>query len=156
MAESAAYRLLVRPALPPDLDEISAIFTAGRGMLSFLPRLHGPDDDRAFLEKAVGSALASFVALRDDAIAGFIVTQTGWVEHLYVAPDHFRCGIGSALLRTAMAEQPELRLWTFQKNDAARRFYERHAFRPLLFTDGTENEEREPDVLYHWISTATG
>ena len=43
---------------------------------------------------------------------------------------------------------PVLRLYTFQSNEGARRFYERHGFAAVAFGDGSDNEEREPDVRY--------
>jgi len=42
-----------------------------------------------------------------------------------------------------------LELYTFARNEGARRFYERHGFRAIAF--GQENEENEPDVLYEWV-----
>ena len=41
-----------------------------------------------------------------------------------------------------------MRLYAFQQNEAARRFYERHGFVAIAFGDGSTNEERCPDVLY--------
>jgi hypothetical protein len=43
------------------------------------------------------------------------------------------------------------RLWTFRRNEDARRFYERLGFCVVELTDGSGNEEREPDVLYAWV-----
>jgi hypothetical protein len=43
-----------------------------------------------------------------------------------------------------------LRLYAFQRNRHARAFYEARGFAPVSFSDGTGNEEREPDVLYQW------
>jgi GNAT superfamily N-acetyltransferase len=43
-----------------------------------------------------------------------------------------------------------LELWTFQVNAPARRFYERNGFVAVELTDGTGNEEREPDMRYRW------
>jgi ribosomal protein S18 acetylase RimI-like enzyme len=57
------------------------------------------------------------------------------------------------LLEHAKAESPEgLYLWVFQKNEGARRFYERHGFRLAELTDGAGNMEREPDARYEWTS----
>jgi len=54
-------------------------------------------------------------------------------------------------VRHAQARRPAgLELWTFQVNDGARRFYERHGFRAVEVTDGAGNEERQPDVRYAW------
>jgi len=48
-----------------------------------------------------------------------------------------------------------VRLWVFQKNLDARRFYERHEFRLERLTDGSSNMEREPDALYAWLPERT-
>ncbi len=50
----------------------------------------------------------------------------------------------------AKAASTSLQLWTFQKNTSARRFYEARGFVVIEETDGSTNEEREPDVLYRW------
>ena len=42
------------------------------------------------------------------------------------------------------------RLWVFQRNVGAREFYEQHGFPLVELTDGSGNEEREPDALYEW------
>jgi ribosomal protein S18 acetylase RimI-like enzyme len=53
------------------------------------------------------------------------------------------------LLRHALSSlQPPVRLYTFQQNTGAPRFYERFGFKAVQFTDRSENEERCPDVLY--------
>jgi hypothetical protein len=41
-------------------------------------------------------------------------------------------------------------LWTFQANERARRFYERHGLRAAEFGDGSGNEEGVADVRYEW------
>jgi GNAT superfamily N-acetyltransferase len=75
-----------------------------------------------------------------------------WIHHLYVAEDQVGRGFGSVLLDFALAGPQRLdravRLWTFQANSGARRFYERRGFVPIEFTDGRNNIERCPDVLY--------
>jgi ribosomal protein S18 acetylase RimI-like enzyme len=45
-----------------------------------------------------------------------------------------------------------IRLHTLQENVEARQFYEKHGFQILKLTDGSENEENCPDVLYEWRS----
>ncbi len=57
-------------------------------------------------------------------------------------------GIGALLLSHALrALARPIRLYTFQANLGARRFYERHGFIAIEFTQGQANEERCPDVL---------
>jgi ribosomal protein S18 acetylase RimI-like enzyme len=63
-------------------------------------------------------------------------------------------GVGTALLDHMKSLRPErLELWVFQKNDGARRFYERNGFQLVRLTKGAENMEQEPDALYEWRST---
>ena len=91
-------------------------------------------------------------------MVGFTAYLDCWLNQLYVTPSEQNNGIGSTLLRavktahkSVMANTP-LQLWTFQANAGARRFYERHSFVAVEFTDGSGNEEREPDVRYEWLS----
>jgi hypothetical protein len=37
----------------------------------------------------------------------------------------------------------------------ARRFYQQHGFVPAEFTDGSGNEEREPDIRFRWQTSPT-
>jgi len=54
-------------------------------------------------------------------------------------------------LTLAKRERPGgLRLWTFESNTGAQRFYERHGFVATDRTDGRNNEEGAPDILYVW------
>jgi GNAT superfamily N-acetyltransferase len=91
----------------------------------------------------------------DAAPVGFMALQDDWVDQLYLDPAHWRRGIGSSLIGLAKSRAPgRLQLWCFQVNLRARIFYEAHGFTPERFTDGTDNEEREPDVLYAWQDTS--
>ena len=75
-----------------------------------------------------------------------------WLMQLYVKPGWTGRGIGTNLLREALADAafatPVLRLYTFSRNEGARRFYERHGFVAVAFGDGSGNQEGEPDVRY--------
>ena len=87
-----------------------------------------------------------------DTIPGSIALHDGWVQQLYLAPAHYRQGIGTALLATAKHHGPTgLRLFCFQRNSRARAFYEANGFTAVRFSDGSDNEEREPDIEYLWV-----
>ncbi len=76
-----------------------------------------------------------------------------WITQLFISPAHVDQSIGTLLLSHARATLPvPVRLWCFQRNVRARRFYERHGFQAIHFTDGRANEERLPDVLYERAS----
>jgi ribosomal protein S18 acetylase RimI-like enzyme len=149
---SAASRLTIRRATSADADDVARVFTASFGTLTFLPVLHAPDEDRAFIGDVVLVKHEVLVAEEDGEIVGFVAMAHGnWVEHLYVDPDRRRRGIGSALLDRAKARMPAgFELWVFQQNDAARRFYEKHGLRVVELTDGRDNDEKTPDARYEW------
>ncbi len=95
-----------------------------------------------------------WIAEEGEAFVGFIAFSPSWIDHLYVRPDRWSRGIGRRLAGMAMQDGAPRRLWTFQRNTRARRFYERLGFAVERFTDGAENMEREPDVLYVWPGRA--
>ena len=89
------------------------------------------------------------VAETNGEISGFLAVHGVMVEHLYVRPDLLRRGIGSALLQRAKERLPSgFRLWVFQENVPARRFYERHGLRLVEgpMAGGTRNERRMPST----------
>jgi len=74
---------------------------------------------------------------------------TSWITQMAVDPRLVGMGIGSLLLAQAVRTMSlPIRLYTFQANLGARRFYSRHGFVAVEFADGRANEERCPDVLY--------
>ncbi|MEF2072172.1 GNAT family N-acetyltransferase [Consotaella aegiceratis] len=130
--------------------------TAFDGRLPWLSGLHTAEDDRAFFRHVVFAECALWGAFDDGQLAGFIAFRTGWIEQLYVLPAMQGCGIGRKLLQIAQDASSELSLWTFQKNAGARRFYETNGFEAAETTDGSGNEEREPDIRYVWLKGESG
>ena len=116
---------------------------------SIPPGVHDDDDVRGHFASHIVEDCELWVAEQDGALAGILVLDGEFVDQLYVEPGLTGRGIGSALLAVAKRERPQgLRLWTFQTNTGARRFYVRHGFVEVRRTDGRDNEERAPDVLY--------
>ncbi|WP_421726281.1 GNAT family N-acetyltransferase [Bauldia sp.] len=136
-----------------DMDRAAIVLrTAFDDALPWLSGLHTPEEDRAFFRNRVFVDDEVWGAI-DGEIIGIIAFREGWIDQLYVLPGRQREGVGEKLLQVAKSTWPSLKLWTFQKNRAARDFYEKHGFAPEEMTDGSGNEEREPDVLYAWRRT---
>ena len=118
--------------------------------------VHDDDEVRGYFASHIVEDCELWVAEDDDALAGILVLDGEFIDQLYVEPDRTGRGIGSALLAVAKRERPQgLRLWAFQTNMGARRFYERHGFVEVRRTDGRENEERAPDVLFAYRTGAS-
>jgi ribosomal protein S18 acetylase RimI-like enzyme len=144
--------MLLRLARTGEADTIADVFIASFRGLTFLPILHTDDEIRNWIRTEMVPAHEVLVAEADDRLVGFAALANDLLGHLYVHPEAQNQGIGSALLESAKERRPEgFRLWVFQKNEGARRLYERHGFRLVELTDGSGNEEREPDALYEWL-----
>jgi ribosomal protein S18 acetylase RimI-like enzyme len=148
---------MLRRARPEDAAVLAAILRAAmRGAMPSLPELHTPDDDHRFLSEVVLPNEEVWVAEVDDAPVGFLALGSrggvDFLQHLYVAPQYQRRGLGTELVGRAKERRPRgFRLWVFQGNTGARHFYEHHGLRLIEVTDGSGNEEREPDALYEWV-----
>ena len=116
------------------------------------PPVHDDDDVRAWFASHVVRDTELWLAVDPAGTpVGLVVLNGPWVDQLYVEPTMTGRGIGGALVRLAKRERPDaLRLWTFASNTRAQRFYERHGFVATRRTDGRDNEERTPDILYVW------
>ena len=136
------------------LDDMEATARVHRSAfddaLPWLAGLHTPEEDRWFYRERVFTTCEVWGAFSAEALVGIVAFRPGWIDQLYVLPAAQRGGIGTALLRVAQDAHDSLSLWTFQRNTPARRFYEARGFRPIHETDGVDNEEEEPDVLYLW------
>ena len=141
----------IEAAAATDADAVAAVFRAARdAAMPWLPVLHGEAEDRRFFAGVIAGCEV-LVVRREGHVVAFVALGDELVEHLYVRPDAQRAGIGSALLEAAKGRRPHgLRLWTFERNQGARAFYARHGFTEVRFTDGSGNEERQPDVLLAW------
>lgn len=142
----------IRSAREDDAVAIAqAHIEARRVAMPWLPIIHTFEETVSFFRDFVIPNQIVLVAEAEEGVVGFIAIEGAYVEHLYVAPSHQGIGIGDALLNRAKELRPNgLMLWTFEGNHRARAFYEKRGFAAVEFTDGSRNEERTPDVRYHW------
>ncbi len=151
----------LRPASAKDAVRIAELLIVTRAaFMSYAPSVHTDDDVRAFVGEVLVPGGGVTVAEVNGRVVGGMATafdgEASWINQMAVDPALVGNGIGSVLLARAMQTlQPPIRLYAFQANGGARRFYERHGFTATQFTDGEANEERCPDVLYELASPKT-
>jgi GNAT superfamily N-acetyltransferase len=147
--------LTLRRATIEDADAIARVFSSSYRLLTFLPALHTPAEDRRFIGDVILRQCEVVLAEDAGGIVAFLALQGAEVRLLYTRPDRIGEGAGTLLIEAAKASGvPALELWCFQANARARRFYEARGFRAVRFTDGVHNKERTPDVRYRWERAA--
>jgi len=148
-------QVVFRPGIVDDAESITHLFDASRrddATAMPLP-VHPPETFLAFFSEILRGDAQVWVAESPvtASVVGFVVLQDDWVHSLYVHPQHTGHGVGSTLLDLAKVQRPAgLRLYVFESNLRARAFYERHGLVAVGRSDGTMNEEREPDLTMLW------
>lgn len=147
--------ITIRPANAQDAARITEILINSRA--TYLPFAISPHTDAA-MHQWVGEQLLPraecFVAQDEQGtLLGILALQSdatgNWIDQLYLCPEHVGQGIGKQLLQLAIERLSlPIRLYTFQQNFGARRFYERYGFQAIAWSNGAANEERCADVLY--------
>ena len=145
----------LRPARSGDAPAIVAVFQAPRRVgLPYLPVLHTDAEDHPILAMRVAQG---GVTVAEDRRRDGRVPRSPTVASSSTSTSlRTTSGAGSAptLLSAAQAARPAgLQLWVFQRNAAAIAFDEARGFAIVESTDGTRNDEGEPD---HRMALAYG
>lgn len=146
--------LALRTATSIDASAVADVLIQSRAAyLPFAPSAHPPDEVRTWVAERLIPTGAVTVAQHQSQVVGVLaisrIQEVSWINQLYLRPGWVGQGIGTRLLEHAHRLLPRpIRLYTFQANVGARRFYERNGYLAIEFTDGQTNEERCPDVLY--------
>ena len=144
----------IRPARKDDAAGIADVYLASFAATYEFPRAHADADTRRWIAEDLLETREVWVATAgtEGAIVAMVALSDDMIDQLNVAPGWTGQGIGSRLIGLAQSRRPNgLDLYTFQVNRGARRFYERHGFVEVGLSDGSQNEERQPDVRYAWM-----
>lgn len=144
--------ITIRRGTVDDAAAAADVFiTSRRAAFPRIPRsVHTDEDVRAWFASVVMVERETWLAELEGRLVGVMVIRGAFIDQLYVRPEAQRRGVGARLLAQAKRGRARLRLYTFEANEPARDFYEKHGFKAVAFGDGTGNEEGAPDVLYEW------
>ena len=90
-----------------------------------------------------------YVAEVDECPVGTVTVDNEFLRQLYVLPEHWGDGVGTALLERGLERMRErgatrAKLWTLQGNEPGRRFYERRGW---TLTDETRVVPYPPNPI---------
>lgn len=149
----AEDHVLIRPATGDDAPAMAEVHVDCReaNVPSMPAMVHTREDTRAWMARRLAGGSEGWIAEEDGRIVGYLVLTDEWLDDLFLLPGATGRGIGAALLDVIKAQRPGgFRLWVFETNLGARRFYARHGLLELERTDGSGNSERAPDVKLVW------
>ncbi|MCW2814519.1 MAG: hypothetical protein JWN84_1974 [Nocardioides sp.] len=140
----------LRPAVRDDAAALADVHLRSRRAAPMPPSVHADHEALPWLAGRVG-ADEIWVAEVEDRVVAYLRMTPTWLDDLYVAPEHAGQGIGSMLLDLAKAQRPDgFSLWVFESNTPARAFYAAHGLTEREHTDGSDNEEKAPDLRMSW------
>jgi GNAT superfamily N-acetyltransferase len=140
---------VIRLGLLAEAEEIAGLFLRVRSdNLATIPAsMHGLESVCGWVRDVLFAQDQVWVAEREGRLVGFMALRPpDWLDQIYLDSTVTSAGLGSRLMQVAKRElRGRIQLWTFQSNLPALRFYARHGFVPVQWTDG-DNEEGQPDV----------
>jgi len=140
----------VRDVAPGDLPSMAkTLRQSTRTAYTFLSWTHDDDSYATFVEATLPTWSAVRVAAADGAVVGFACLRDDLLDQLFVLPAWQGRGVGGLLFDDIKRLRPSgFTLYTFEKNHAARRFYEHRGC--VEAGRGFSEEEQESDILYAW------
>lgn len=136
-----------------DAGVIGDILSATNDQMPWLPRVHSAAEEIKYAGDMIDAGWIR-VAHVEEKVVGFIARDDTQIHALYVLPEAQHQGVGTALLEDAKQTCDILRLWSYQENLMATRFYASRGFAELERTDGSSNDARLPDIHFEWTRSA--
>jgi GNAT superfamily N-acetyltransferase len=145
----------IRAARPEDAETLLAIQREASvaGFANVFPPAEYPYPSEAVLElwheTLADPRVDAYVAEVDGTPVGTVTVDDEFLRQLYVLPDHWGGGVGSALLERGLERMRErgatrAKLWTLEGNERGRRFYERRGW---TLTDETRVVPYPPNPI---------
>ena len=135
-----------------DAIEISQILEDWAASNCEIPLVHNVEE-RADYGRWLLEHTSVTMIHNSSGVVGFLALEKHIIQALYIKKDFQGFGFGQAAIKFAQKQFKELRLWVFQSNIGAQKFYQRLGFQIVEKSDGEDNDYRLPDVFYCWKAT---
>ena len=139
-------------AIDEDAAEISQILEDWAASNREIPLVHNVEE-RADYGRWLLKRTSVTMIHNSSGVVGFLALEKHIIQALYIKKDFQGFGFGQAAIKFAQKQFEELRLWVFQSNIGAQKFYQRLGFQIVEKSDGEDNDYRLPDIFYCWKST---
>ncbi|MFJ7664200.1 GNAT family N-acetyltransferase [Lysinibacillus sp. NPDC097162] len=143
------HKISIMPYSPEFSEQTVAMWRDSKEQAIGQKEMHSFENHIYFLNHILPEQFQIDLAFIENTVVGMIAYNMSEISQLYIHLSYQGLGIGQTLLDRAKAHSSgKLTLYTFEVNDKAQRFYEKHGFK--IIGRGHENEENLPDILYEW------
>ncbi|MDA9271542.1 GNAT family N-acetyltransferase [Planktomarina sp.] len=139
-------------AIDEDAAEISQILEDWAASNCEIPLVHNVEERADYGRWLLEHTRVTMIH-NSSEVVGFLALEKHIIQALYIKKDFQGFGFGQAAIKFAQKQFKELRLWVFQSNIGAQKFYQRLGFQIVEKSDGEDNDYRLPDVFYCWKAT---
>ena len=139
-------------AIDKDAAEISQILEDWAASNREIPLVHNVEERADYGRWLLEHTRVTMIH-NSSGVVGFLALEKHIIHALYIKKDFQGFGFGQAAIKFAQKQFKELRLWVFQSNIGAQKFYQRLGFQIVEKSDGEDNDYRLPDIFYCWKST---
>ena len=139
-------------AIDKDAAEISQILEDWAASNYEIPLVHNVEERADYGRWLLEHTNVTMIH-NSSGVVGFLALEKHIIQALYIKKDFQGFGFGQAAIKFAQKQFEELRLWVFQSNIGAQKFYQRLGFQIVEKSDGEDNDYRLPDIFYCWKST---
>lgn len=143
------HSFIIKPYDPELAKQTVTMWRESKEQAIGQKEMHSFDNHVYFLNHLLPEQYQIDVAMIDEIVVGMMAYNESEISQLYIHLNYQGLGIGQTLLDRAKAQSSgKLTLYTFEVNEKAQRFYEKHGFK--VIGRGHENEENLQDILYEW------
>ena len=139
-------------AIDEDAAEISQILEDWAASNYEIPLVHNVEERADYGRWLLEHTNVTMIH-NSSGVVGFLALEKHIIQALYIKKDFQGFGFGQAAIKFAQKQFKELRLWVFQSNIGAQKFYQRLGFQIVEKSDGEDNDYRLPDIFYCWKLT---